>query len=293
MHGGGFVGGSIYTHRKLFGHIAKAAGTRALSFDYRLAPDHTHPAQVDDATAAYRWLLEQDIEPSHVAFTGDSSGGGLTITAQLSAREQALPLPAAAMPLSPWADMEVIGESYHSNRSRRGELDPRRVHARARRLGHPAARDRIRLPGPELGRGGQGPLRRRELRRLGARARPTARLHSPPRRPMSEEADRLWAAIADPTRQRLLDLILAAGQATATSLARDLPITRQGTAKHLAILERAGLVEGRRSGREVNYTVRRDRLDQATRQMAHIAARWDQRLATIKRIAEARPGHPR
>jgi ArsR family transcriptional regulator, cadmium/lead-responsive transcriptional repressor len=110
---------------------------------------------------------------------------------------------------------------------------------------------------------------------------------------MSEEADRLWAAIADPTRQRLLDLILAAGQATATSLARDLPITRQGIAKHLAILERAGLVEARRSGREVNYTVRRDRLDQATRQMAHIAARWDQRLATIKRIAEAQPGHTR
>jgi epsilon-lactone hydrolase len=115
IHGGGFVGGSIYTHRKLFGHIAKAVGARALSFDYRLAPSHTHPAPVDDATAAYRWLLEQRIEPAHVAFTGDSSGGGLTITAQLRAREQGLPLPAAAMPLSPWTDMEVVGESYRSN----------------------------------------------------------------------------------------------------------------------------------------------------------------------------------
>jgi len=104
---------------------------------------------------------------------------------------------------------------------------------------------------------------------------------------MSDEADRLWAAIADPTRQRLLDLILAAGEATATALAGELPITRQGIAKHLAVLERAGLVEAARSGREVRYTVRRDRLDQATRQMTQIAARWNDRLATIKRLAEA------
>jgi epsilon-lactone hydrolase len=76
MHGGGFVGGSIYSHRKLFGHLAKAAGVRALVFDYRLTPEHTHPAQVDDAVAAYRWLLEQGIDAGHVAFTGDSSGGG-------------------------------------------------------------------------------------------------------------------------------------------------------------------------------------------------------------------------
>jgi DNA-binding transcriptional ArsR family regulator len=101
-----------------------------------------------------------------------------------------------------------------------------------------------------------------------------------------EEADRLWAAIADPTRQQLLDRILAAGDATATALARDLPITRQGIAKHLAVLERAGLVEASRSGREVRFTVRQDRLDQATRHMAQILANWDERLATIKRIAE-------
>jgi predicted ArsR family transcriptional regulator len=101
-----------------------------------------------------------------------------------------------------------------------------------------------------------------------------------------DEADRLWAAVADPTRQRLLDSILAAGDATATALARDLPISRQGIAKHLAVLQRAGLVEATRTGREVRFTVRRDRLDQATRQMAEIVARWDERLATIKRIAE-------
>jgi DNA-binding transcriptional ArsR family regulator len=101
-----------------------------------------------------------------------------------------------------------------------------------------------------------------------------------------DDAERLWAAIADPTRQQLLDLILAAGDATATVLARDLPITRQGVAKHLAVLERAGLVDAARTGREVRYSVRRERLDQATRQMARVIDRWDQRLAAIKRIAE-------
>jgi DNA-binding transcriptional ArsR family regulator len=106
----------------------------------------------------------------------------------------------------------------------------------------------------------------------------------------SEEADRLWAAVADPTRQQMLDLILAAGDATATALARDLPITRQGIAKHLAVLERAGLVEATRSGREVRFSVREDRLDQATRRMAQVVARWDRRLATIKQLAEAGDG---
>jgi DNA-binding transcriptional ArsR family regulator len=104
-----------------------------------------------------------------------------------------------------------------------------------------------------------------------------------------EEADQLWAAIADPTRQQLLDLLLASGDATATALARDVPITRQGIAKHLAVLQRAGLVEATRTGREVRFTVREDRLDQATRRMAQILARWDERLATIKRIAESGP----
>src|ERR1044071_6334237 len=59
LHGGGFITGSIYSHRKLFAHLAKATGVRALIFDYRLAPEHTHPTQVDDATAVYRWLLAQ------------------------------------------------------------------------------------------------------------------------------------------------------------------------------------------------------------------------------------------
>ncbi|GAB2667328.1 alpha/beta hydrolase [Kribbella swartbergensis] len=116
MHGGGFVGGSMYSHRKLFGHLARAVGARALVFDYRLAPDHTHPAQVEDATAAYRWLLDQGV--SAVAFCGDSAGGGLAITTQLQARELGLPLPVATLAISPWVDLEATGSSYDVNRER-------------------------------------------------------------------------------------------------------------------------------------------------------------------------------
>ncbi len=101
------------------------------------------------------------------------------------------------------------------------------------------------------------------------------------------EADELWAAVADPTRQRLLDALLVRGEATATELAGELPVTRQAVAKHLAVLARAGLVEPRRQGREVRYTVRPERLDAATRRLARVAAQWDERLARIKRLAES------
>lgn len=103
----------------------------------------------------------------------------------------------------------------------------------------------------------------------------------------NDEVDELWAAIADPTRRRLLDVLLAHGQATATTLAGEMPITRQAVAKHLAVLERAGLVDGRREGREVRYSVRPERLDAATRWMTRVASEWDGRLAAIKRLAEA------
>ena len=118
LHGGGFVGGSRYSHRKLFAHLARAVGARALIFDYPLAPEHTHPAQVDDAVDTYRWLLDQGIAPEHIVFTGDSAGGGLAITTQLRARSVGLPLPAGAMPFSPWVDFEATGASYDENRDR-------------------------------------------------------------------------------------------------------------------------------------------------------------------------------
>jgi len=117
-HGGGYVTGSMYTHRKLYGHFAKAIGCRALIPDYRRAPEHVHPAPVDDATRCYRWLLDQDVKPQHIAFTGDSAGGALAVTTLLRAREQRLPSPAATMPLSPWLDMEATAPTYDSNRDR-------------------------------------------------------------------------------------------------------------------------------------------------------------------------------
>ena len=99
--------------------------------------------------------------------------------------------------------------------------------------------------------------------------------------------DELWAAVADPTRRRMLDVLLTEGEGTATTLARELPVTRQAVAKHLAVLHRAGLVEGARQGREVRYAVRPQQLDAAARSMASVAARWDQRLIAIKQIAES------
>jgi DNA-binding transcriptional ArsR family regulator len=101
------------------------------------------------------------------------------------------------------------------------------------------------------------------------------------------ELDELWAAVADPTRRRVLDVLLDRGQATATVVAGELPVTRQAVAKHLAVLDRAGLVDGNRHGREVRYAVRPQRLDAATRSLAQVAAEWDARLATIKRMAES------
>ncbi|MBO2450541.1 alpha/beta hydrolase [Actinomadura barringtoniae] len=116
MHGGGFISGSMYSHRKMLGHLAKAIGARALVFDYHLAPEHRHPTQVNEAAAVYGWLLEQGVSAEHVAFVGDSAGGGMAITVQLRARELGLPLPGAAMLISPWVDMEVAGETYETNR---------------------------------------------------------------------------------------------------------------------------------------------------------------------------------
>jgi epsilon-lactone hydrolase len=117
-HGGGYVTGSMFTHRKLYGHLAKAVGCRALIVNYGLAPENTHPGPVNDMTKAYKWLLDQGIKPQHIALTGDSAGGGLAVTTLLRAREQGLPLPAATLPISPWLDMEGTGATFESNKER-------------------------------------------------------------------------------------------------------------------------------------------------------------------------------
>jgi DNA-binding transcriptional ArsR family regulator len=115
--------------------------------------------------------------------------------------------------------------------------------------------------------------------------------------------EELWEAVAEPSRRRVLDLLLAHGEATPTMLAAGLPFTRQAVAKHLAVLTRAGLVEGHRHGREVRYSARPEQVSAAARamaeaaaQMARAAAQWDRRLEAIKRLAEAqhraRPADP-
>ena len=96
----------------------------------------------------------------------------------------------------------------------------------------------------------------------------------------------IFAALADPTRWRVLTLLAERGEATATTLAGDLPVSRVAVIKHLIVLDRAGLVESRRAGREVRYTVRPDRLTATARQLNAIAGEWDARLAAIKRLAE-------
>ena len=98
--------------------------------------------------------------------------------------------------------------------------------------------------------------------------------------------DALWAAIADPSRRRVLDILVARGATTPTALAAALPFTRQAVSKHLAVLQESALVESRREGREVHYAVRPERLDAAARAMAAVAADWDRRLNAIKRISE-------
>jgi DNA-binding transcriptional ArsR family regulator len=99
--------------------------------------------------------------------------------------------------------------------------------------------------------------------------------------------DELWSAIGDPSRRQVLDLLVSNGAVSASWLAGRVPFSRQAVSKHLVVLEEAGLVSRRKQGREVLYQVEADRLDQATRAMAELAARWDRRLVTIKRLAEA------
>ncbi|WP_049561638.1 ArsR/SmtB family transcription factor [Nonomuraea sp. SBT364] len=107
------------------------------------------------------------------------------------------------------------------------------------------------------------------------------------RRGPAEGVDSVLSALADPTRRQLLDLLAAQGEATATTLAEGLPVSRQAVVKHLAVLEAAGLVSGARVGREVRYAVRPAALDATARWMSSLAVEWDRRLAMIKRLAEA------
>jgi acetyl esterase/lipase len=120
LHGGGYTVGSVGTHRATVARLAAATGTRGLSLDYRLGPEHPFPAAVDDAVAAYRWLLGRGVDPRTVVVAGDSAGGGLTVATLVALRDAGVPLPAGGVCISPWADLECTGASMTT----KAELDP-------------------------------------------------------------------------------------------------------------------------------------------------------------------------
>ncbi len=115
FHGGGYVVGSMRTHRTMLSHMSRASGFSVLGLDYRLAPENPFPAPVEDALAAYRWLLHRGIEPGNIVLGGDSAGGGLVVSALVAIRYAGEPMPAAGVCISPWVDMEATGESFTTN----------------------------------------------------------------------------------------------------------------------------------------------------------------------------------
>jgi acetyl esterase/lipase len=114
LHGGGYVIGSLDSHRHLVAEAGRAAASWALSLDYRLAPEHPFPAAVEDALAGYRFLLARGFNPGRIAIAGDSAGGGLVVAAMLAIREAGLAQPGCGWCISPWIDMEASGESMTS-----------------------------------------------------------------------------------------------------------------------------------------------------------------------------------
>ncbi|HWR22598.1 MAG TPA: alpha/beta hydrolase [Feifaniaceae bacterium] len=117
FHGGAYMAGSIASTRPLAVDFAQATGRNVLSFEYRLAPEDPYPAALEDALEVYRYMLSLGLSPGRIAFAGDSAGGGLEIATALKAREEGLPLPAAIVALSPWADLTLSDESYAENKS--------------------------------------------------------------------------------------------------------------------------------------------------------------------------------
>jgi monoterpene epsilon-lactone hydrolase len=120
LHGGGYVAGSINTHRELASRLARAAKARVLLIDYRLAPEHPFPTAVEDAVTGYHWLMSRGVKPARVTIAGESAGGGLSVATLVALRDALEPLPAAAVTVSPWADMEALGKSMVS----RAAADP-------------------------------------------------------------------------------------------------------------------------------------------------------------------------
>ncbi|MHC4472192.1 MAG: alpha/beta hydrolase [Planctomycetota bacterium] len=114
LHGGGFVMGAPATHRELAARLSAAIGAPLLSLDYRLAPEHPFPAAMEDAVAAYRWLLAEGHVPDRLAIGGDSAGGSISLQALIRMRDERTALPAAALLMSPATDLRCEGESFTS-----------------------------------------------------------------------------------------------------------------------------------------------------------------------------------
>lgn len=114
LHGGGYMIGSLESHRDICERLSRAARARVLQIDYRLAPEHPFPAALEDAVSAYRWLLDQGVSPDRVAIAGDSAGGGLTMSTLLSLRGSNDRLPACAALMSPWVDLECASGTMRS-----------------------------------------------------------------------------------------------------------------------------------------------------------------------------------
>ncbi|XAZ25487.1 alpha/beta hydrolase [Sinorhizobium sp. B11] len=118
VHGGGYVGGSIWTHRKMVGHIAKAVGCHALIVSYDYSFQSKFPRQIEQVVAALEWLAEQGIGPEHTIGAGDSAGAGLIVAAAMKLRDTGRPLPAALFSISGWHDLSASGLSYEANREK-------------------------------------------------------------------------------------------------------------------------------------------------------------------------------
>jgi epsilon-lactone hydrolase len=111
LHGGGYISGSINSHRHMISEAGRQAGARTFAVDYRLAPEHPFPAALDDALTAYKFLLSSGYRPEHIALTGESAGGGLVLATAVTLRDKGLPLPAYLWCSSPWVDLEMSGSS--------------------------------------------------------------------------------------------------------------------------------------------------------------------------------------
>ena len=124
FHGGGYATGSPNTHRGLVSQSSKHAGTKALVIDYRLAPEHKYPAPIEDAVAAYNFLLGSGYLPANICFGGDSAGGGVTIGTLCYLRDNNMPLPKCAIGISPWLDLTMTSNTFKDNK----HIDPMLTH---------------------------------------------------------------------------------------------------------------------------------------------------------------------